>query len=129
MIHFNEYRKEAVLTTQSFGAVTKKGIGFDLTHDKRREIEEYTIIRVQKFNFLTKKVVINCLKGLEQYEAEVNLDFLFTHCALETPDPNQEVNAILVQHVAHNLLAKDTAIFIVVMLLTYLCGLILGRMF
>lgn len=129
MIYISKYKEEAVLTTQSFGAVVKKGIGFDLTQDKRREISVYTLIRVLRFNFFTKKVVINCLNGVEQYEAEVSLDFLFNNCTLETPNPNQEVQAVLVQHVIHNLLAKDTAIFIMVMLLTYLCGLILGKVF
>lgn len=127
MIRFGEFRKEAVITTQSVGAVTKKGFVYDLTNNKKRIIEECTLLHVQGFNFLTKKVILNCIKGLEQYKAEVDINFLFTHCAIETPDQNQEVNAVLVQHVIHNLLDKDTTIFIIVMTLTYICGLILGK--
>lgn len=127
LIQFNECKKEEVITTNTTGAVTKEGIAFDLTHKRKRKVEAYTLIKVMSFNFATKKVVIECMKGLEMYMAEVNLNFLLTHCAISTPDKNQEVKAVLIQHVAHNLLDKDTAIFIMVMLLTYLCGLILGK--
>ena len=95
--------------------------------NEKRVIEAYTVIRVVKFNFLTKKVVVLCEKEVDRFTAEVDLDFLFTHCSIETPDLNQDISAIFAQHVAHNLLDKDTAIFIVVMLLTYMCGLILGK--
>lgn len=127
MLELNKIRKEKVVTVNSYGAVIKKGIGIDTAVNKRRVIEAYTVIRVVKFNFLTKKVVVLCEKGIDRFTAEVDLDFLFTHCSLETPDLNQEVSAIYAQHVAHNLLDKDTAIFIIVMLLTYLCGLLLGK--
>lgn len=127
MLELNKIRKEKVVTVNSYGAVIKKGIGIDTAVNKRRVIEVYTVIRVVKFNFLTKKVVVLCEKGIDRFTAEVDLDFLFTHCSLETPDLNQEVSAIYAQHVAHNLLDKDTAIFIIVMLLTYLCGLLLGK--
>lgn len=127
LLELNKIRKEKVVTVNSYGAVIKKGIGIDTAVNKRRVIEAYTVIRVVKFNFLTKKVVVLCEKGIDRFTAEVDLDFLFTHCSLETPDLNQEVSAIYAQHVAHNLLDKDTAIFIIVMLLTYLCGLLLGK--
>lgn len=127
LIQFNECRKEEIISTSTTGAVTKAGIVFDLTHKKKRKVEAYTLIKVISLNFSTKKVVIECMNGLEVFMAEVNIDFLLTHCALHTPDKNQEVNAVLIQHVAHNLLDKDTAIFIIVMILTYLCGLILGK--
>ena len=127
MLELNKIRKEKVVTVNSYGAVIKKGIGIDTAVNKRRVIEAYTVIRVVKFNFLTKKVAVLCEKGIDRFTAEVDLDFLFTHCSLETPDLNQEVSAIYAQHVAHNLLDKDTAIFIIVMLLTYLCGLLLGK--
>ena len=127
MLELNKIRKEEVVTVNSYGAVIKKGIGIDTAVNKRRVIEAYTVIRVVKFNFLTKKVVVLCEKGIDRFTAEVDLDFLFTHCSLETPDLNQEVSAIYAQHVAHNLLDKDTAIFIIIMLLTYLCGLLLGK--
>jgi hypothetical protein len=127
LTQFNQFRKEEVITTNTTGAVTKAGIVFDLTHNKKRKVEAYTLIKVVSFNFSTKKVVIDCMNGLEMFTAEVNIDFLLTHCAIHTPDKNREINAVLIQHVAHNLLDKDTAIFIVVMILTYLCGLILGK--
>lgn len=127
LIQFNEIKKEAVITTNSCGAVTKKGVGFDLTHNKKRTIDEYTLIKVNSFNFFTKKVIITCVKGTEQYQAEVDIDFLVSHCALETPDQNRDVQAVLIQHIAHNLLDRETAIFIIVMVLTYLCGLLLGK--
>lgn len=127
LIQFNECKKEEVITTNTTGAITKAGIVFDLTHKKKRKVEAYTLIKVMNFNFSTKKVVIECMNGLEVYLAEVNIDFLLAHCVLNTPDKHQEVNAVIVQHVVHNLLDKDTAIFIIVMLLTYLCGLILGK--
>lgn len=127
MLELNKIRKEKVVTVNSYGAVIKKGIGIDTAVNKRRVIEAYTVIRVVKFNFLTKKVVVLCEKGIDRFTAEVDLDFLFIHCSLETPDLNQEISAIYAQHVAHNLLDKDTAIFIIVMLLTYLCGLLLGK--
>ena len=127
MLKLNQIRKEKIITVNSYGAVLKKGIGVDTTVNEKRVIEAYTVIRVVKFNFLTKKVVVLCEKGVDRFTAEVDLDFLFTHCSIETPDLNQDVSAIFAQHVAHNLLDKDTAIFIVVMLLTYMCGLILGK--
>ena len=126
-VKLNELKKEAIITTNTYGAVTKKGIGIDTNTNQKRAIELYTIVRVTGFNFLTRKITILCEKGIERFTAEVDLDFLFTHCSLETPDVNQEVSAIYTQHVTHNLLDKDTAIFIVVMLLTYMCGLILGK--
>ena len=47
---------------------------------------------------------------------------------METPkDANKKVEAMMVQHTSHNLLDKDTAIFILVMTLTYLVGLVLGK--
>ena len=127
LLKLNQIRKEKIITVNSYGAVLKKGIGIDTTVNEKRVIEAYTVIRVVKFNFLTKKVVVLCEKGVDRFTAEVDLDFLFTHCSIETPDLNQDVSAIFAQHVAHNLLDKDTAIFIVVMLLTYMCGLILGK--
>ena len=127
MLKLNQIRKEKIITVNSYGAVLKKGIGVDTAVNEKRVIEGYTVIRVVKFNFLTKKVVVLCEKGVDRFTAEVDLDFLFTHCSIETPDLNQDVSAIFAQHVAHNLLDKDTAIFIVVMLLTYMCGLILGK--
>ena len=127
MLKLNQIRKEKIITVNSYGAVLKKGIGVDTAVTEKRVIEAYTVIRVVKFNFLTKKVVVLCEKGVDRFTAEVDLDFLFTHCSIETPDLNQDVSAIFAQHVAHNLLDKDTAIFIVVMLLTYMCGLILGK--
>ena len=127
LLKLNQIRKEKIITVNSYGAVLKKGIGIDTTVNEKRVIEAYTVIRVVKFNFLTKKVVLLCEKGVDRFTAEVDLDFLFTHCSIETPDLNQDVSAIFAQHVAHNLLDKDTAIFIVVMLLTYMCGLILGK--
>ena len=33
----------------------------------------------------------------------------------------------MVQHVAHNLLDKDTVIFILIMILTYIVGMMLGK--
>lgn len=127
LLKLNQIRKEKIITVNSYGAVRKKGIGVDTAVNEKRVIEAYTVIRVVKFNFLTKKVVVLCEKGVDRFTAEVDLDFLFTHCSIETPDLNQDVSAIFAQHVAHNLLDKDTAIFIVVMLLTYMCGLILGK--
>ena len=127
LLKLNQIRKEKIITVNSYGAVLKKGIGIDTTVNEKRVIEAYTVIRVVKFNFLTKKVVVLCETGVDRFTAEVDLDFLFTHCSIETPDLNQDVSAIFAQHVAHNLLDKDTAIFIVVMLLTYMCGLILGK--
>ena len=127
LLKLNQIRKEKIITVNSYGAVLKKGIGIDTAVNEKRVIEAYTVIRVVKFNFLTKKVVVFCEKGVDRFTAEVDLDFLFTHCSIETPDLNQDVSAIFAQHVAHNLLDKDTAIFIVVMLLTYMCGLILGK--
>ena len=127
LLKLNQIRKEKIITVNSYGAVLKKGIGIDTAVNEKRVIETYTVIRVVKFNFLTKKVVVLCEKGVDRFTAEVDLDFLFTHCSIETPDLNQDVSAIFAQHVAHNLLDKDTAIFIVVMLLTYMCGLILGK--
>ena len=127
MLKLNQIRKEKIITVNSYGAVLKKGIGVDTAVNEKRVIEAYIVIRVVKFNFLTKKVVVLCEKGVDRFTAEVDLDFLFTHCSIETPDLNQDVSAIFTQHVAHNLLDKDTAIFIVVMLLTYMCGLILGK--
>ena len=127
LLKLNQIRKEKIITVNSYGAVLKKGIGVDTTVNEKRVIEAYTVIRVVKFNFLTKKVVVLCEKGVDRFTAEVDLDFLFTHCSIETPDLNQEVSAIFTQHVAHNLLDKDTAIFIIVMLLTYMSGLILGK--
>ena len=127
LLKLNQIRKEKIITVNSYGAVLKKGIGIDTTVNEKRVIEAYTVIRVVKFNFLTKKVVVLCEKGVDRFTAEVDLDFLFTHCSIETPDLNQEVSAIFTQHVAHNLLDKDTAIFIIVMLLTYMSGLILGK--
>lgn len=124
---FNQVNREMVITTNTFGAVTSKGIVYDLTNKKKREIEPYTLIRVIDFNFMTKKVVINCIKGVSNYNAEVTVDFLFRHCNIDTPDANQKVEAIMIQHVSHNLLDKDTAIFILVMTLTYLVGMILGK--
>ena len=106
----------------------KKGLVYDCTYKKTREIEPYTLIKVLSFNFLTKKVRINCIKGLTNYDAEVSVDFIINHCELETPpDANREIGAILIQHVAHNLLDRDTAIFILVMPLTYLVGIVLGK--
>lgn len=127
MLELNKIRKEKIITVNSYGAVLKKGIGIDTAVNEKRVIEVYTVIRVVKFNFLTKKVVVLCEKGVDRFTVEVDLDFLFTHCSIETPDLNQDVSAIFAQHIAHNLLDKDTAIFIVVMLLTYMCGLILGK--
>lgn len=127
LLKLNQIRKEKIITVNSYGAVLKKGIGVDTAVNEKRVIEAYTVIRVVKFNFLTKKVVVLCEKGVDRFTAEVDLDFLFTHCSIETPDLNQEVSAIFTQHVAHNLLDKDTAIFIIVMLLTYMSGLILGK--
>ena len=127
LLKLNQIRKEKIITVNSYGAVLKKGVGIDTSVNEKRVIEAYTVIRVVKFNFLTKKVVLLCEKGVDRFTAEVDLDFLFTHCSIETPDLNQDVSAIFAQHVAHNLLDKDTAIFIVVMLLTYMCGLILGK--
>lgn len=127
MIQFSERKKETVITTDTYGAVTKSSVVFDITHDKRRTIEQYTLIKVCEFNFATKKIVIDCIKGTEQYKAEVSVDFLIKHCALEIPNQNQPVNAIMVQHVTHNLLDEQTAIFIGIMVLTYLCGIIIGK--
>ena len=127
LLKLNQIRKEKIITVNSYGAVLKKGIGIDTAVNEKRVIEVYTVVRVVKFNFLTKKVVVLCEKGVDRFTAEVDLDFLFTHCSMETPDLNQDVSAIFAQHVAHNLLDNDTAIFIVVMLLTYMCGLILGK--
>ena len=127
MLKLNQIRKEKIITVNSYGAVLKKGIGIDTSVNEKRVIEAYTVIRVVKFNFLTKKVVVLCEKGVDRFTAEVDLDFLFTHCSIETPNLNQEISAIFTQHVSHNLLDKDTAIFIITMLLTYMCGLILGK--
>ena len=119
--------KELVLTTHTYGAVTKKGYAFDVTNQKKREIDVYTVVKVQGFNFLTKKIQIECVKGMEVYQAEVDIHFLVTHCQLTTPDPNQEVGAVMIQHITHNLLDKDTALFIVILTLTYLVGMVLGK--
>lgn len=127
MIQFNKIKKEVVLTTQSFGTVIRKGIVFDVTNHCKREVDMYTLIKVIGFNFFTRKINVACVKGMETYQAEVTVDFLMSHCQIETPEKNKEVEAIYVQHVVHNLLDKDTAIFIVVMTLTYLVGLVLGK--
>ena len=127
MIQFNKIKKEVVLTTQSFGTVIRKGIVFDTTNHCKREVDMYTLIKVTGFNFFTKKINVVCVKGMETYQAEVTVDFLMSHCQIETPEKNKEVGAIYVQHVVHNLLDKDTAIFIIVMTLTYLVGLALGK--
>jgi hypothetical protein len=123
----SQISKESIITTDSYGAVVKKGIVYDITHNQKRDMEVYTLIKVIDFNFLTKKVVINCVKGVTSYNAEVSVDFLMTHCEIETPNPNQKIYAIMIQHVSHNLLDKDTAIFIIIMTLTYLVGMVLGR--
>lgn len=124
---FNLINKEHVITTRSYGAVIKPGVVREHTTGKRRKVELYTLVKVVEFDFALKKVVVDCTKGLEAFRADVDVDFLMQHCQIETPDPNQEVNAIMVQHVAHNLLDKDTAIFILVMILTYLVGMVLGK--
>ena len=56
-LQFNQISKEEIITTQSVGAVIKKAIVYDCTYEKKREIEPYTIIKVQGFNYLTKKVI------------------------------------------------------------------------
>ena len=117
---FNQVIKENIITTQSYGAVVKAGVVREHSTGKRVKIEPYTIIKVVGFDFSIKRVIIECTKGLEVLRADVDIDFLMTHCQIETSDPNQEVKAIMVQHVAHNLLDKDTVIFILIMTLTFI---------
>lgn len=124
---FNQINKETVITTNSYGAVIKAGVVRLHDSKERRKIETYTMIKVVGFDFGIRRVIIDCIKGVETFRADVDLDFLMTHCQMETPDMNQEVNAIMVQHVTHNVLDKDTVIFILIMSLTYIVGLVLGK--
>jgi len=124
---FNQIQKETVITDKSYGAVIKAGLVYEHNSNKRRKVEPYTIIKVVGFDFGIKRVIIDCIKGVTNFRADVDLDFLTTHCRLETPDHNQEVKAVMIQHVAHNMLDKDTVIFILIMTLTYLVGLVLGK--
>lgn len=124
---FNQVMKENIITTQSYGAVVKAGVVREHPTGKRVKIEPYTIVKVVGFDFGIKRVIIECTKGLEVLRADVDIDFLMTHCQIETPDPNQEIKAVMVQHVAHNLLDKDTVIFILIMTLTYIVGMVLGK--
>jgi hypothetical protein len=124
---FNQVHKENVITNKSYGAVIKESLVCEHGTNKKRRAELYSIVNVIGFDFPTKKIVVNITKGVSSYTADVDVDFLLTCCQIETPDANQEVKAIYVQHVAHNLLDKDTAIFIIVMTLTYLVGMVLGK--
>lgn len=126
-MQLNQMTKELVLTTHSYGAVTRKGYVFDTTNQKKREIEIYTVIKLIGFNFLTRKIKIECTKGMEVYHAEADIHFLLTHCEITTPDAHQEVGAVMIQHVVHNILDKEVAMFIIVMVLTYLVGMVLGK--
>lgn len=119
--------EELILTTETYGSVLKKGIGYDRTHKCKREIDVYTVIKVKGFNFATHKIVISCIKGIDIYDAEVTLGFLLKHCSVTTPDPNQEIKAIMVKHTKHNYLDKETAMFLLIMLLTYIVGHVIGR--
>lgn len=124
---FNQVNKENVITTKSYGAIIKEGIVREYNTAKKKKAEMYSMVNVLGFDFPTKKIIIEISKGISSFRASVDVDFLMTHCQMETPDANQEVKAIYVQHVAHNLLDKDTAIFIIVMTLTYLVGMVLGK--
>ena len=123
----NQIEKECVITKKSYGAVIKAGMVYEHNTNKRRKLEPYTIIKVLEFDFNIKRVVIECTKGVTNFKADVDVNFLMKHCALETQDANREVDAVMIQHVSHNLLDKDTIIFIFVMILTYLVGLVLGK--
>ena len=123
----NQIEKECVITKKSYVAVIKAGMVYEHNTNKRRKLEPYTIIKVLEFDFNIKRVVIECTKGVTNFKADVDVNFLMKHCALETQDANREVDAVMIQHVSHNLLDKDTIIFIFVMILTYLVGLVLGK--
>ena len=124
---FNQFKKEYVISKSTYGAVVRAGIVYDHNTNKRRKVEQYTLVKVVDFDISLKKIIVDFIKGAETFRADVDLDFLMSHCDITTPDANQVIQAAYVQHVAHNVLDKDTAIFIIVMTLTYLVGLIFGK--
>lgn len=125
--------KSLALFIGSQGITISKGLGNlvkdDIVTNEKKEIDINTLVEVVKFNFLTQKVRIKCIKDIHLYYVEVNFKYLLDKCVFEEKQLQKPIEAIYAKYYIQNVLDKDTAMFILVMVLTYVCGMFIGKIF
>ena len=125
--------KHLVLMTGVHGVALNKGLGNivknNVVSNEKREIDRNTLIKIIAFNFQTNKVRIECTKDLNNYQVEVGFKYILDKCVLEQVEALKPVDAVFVKYYIQNVLDKETALFILVMILTYICGLFIGKVF
>lgn len=127
----NTVNKQVVLTIGTQGIALKKHLGNivknGIVYNEKKEIDRNTLIEVTAFNFETNKVRIMCTKNLDSYEVEVGYKYILDDCVLDNKEFKTPVNAVFAKYYIQNVIDRETALFVLVMALTYACGLILGK--
>lgn len=123
--------KSLALFVGSQGITTSKCLGNlvvnDVVTDEKKEVDVNTLVEITKFNFNTNKVRIKCIKDLHSYVVEVGFKFLLDHCTFEDKLLTEPINAVFAKYYIQNVLDKETAIFVIVMVMTYICGMFIGK--
>lgn len=131
MFNLNTTTRKLMLFIGSQGTVVKKGLGYivknNIVTTDKIELDPETLIEITYFNFSTNKIRLKCIKGVRTYVAEVDYSFIGESCNFEHKDVTNPVECIISNHHIHNIINKDTAIFIILFILTFICGLVLGK--
>lgn len=131
MFNLKTINKSLTLFIGSQGVTCKKGLGNIVKNNavtnEKKELAVDTLIEVVKFNFETNKVRIKCIKDINTFMVEVNYDYLLNNCVFEHKELTQPIEAVFAKYYLQNVITKETVLFILMTVLIFLCGLILGR--
>ena len=129
----NTVNKHATLTVGSHGIALKKGLGYlvenNITTDTRKEIDRNTVLKIVAFNFQTNKVRLECVKNLTHYQIEIGYKYILDNCVFDQKEMLKPVDTVYVKYFIQNVMDKETALFILVMAMTYICGMFIGKVF
>lgn len=133
LFKLNTINKHLTLTVGSHGVALNKGLGNlvekNITTNTKKEIDKNTVIKVIAFNFQTNKVRLECVKNLDHYQIEVGYKFILDNCIFDQKEILKPVDTLFIKYYIQNVLDKETALFVLVMTLTYICGLFIGKVF
>lgn len=131
LYRLNTVNKQAVLAVGVKGVTLKKYLGNivknGITCNETKEIDRNTLIEIIAFNFNTNKVRLKCIKNLNSYEVEVGYKYLLDDCVLDNKDFVKPIDVVLAKYYIQNVVDKETAIFILVMVMTYIFGMLIGK--
>jgi hypothetical protein len=129
-IEINSTFEKQLIVRGSNGVTLIEGTGRLLENNMESRdfcIEKNTNITIDSFDLYTDKVILTCTKNKKQYSVSVSYEFILNNCKIENRDKNKIIEATYVVSSIKNVIDLNTVIYTMIYVITFICGLLLGR--